>query len=106
MVSMRQIREFSRKLVQEFRPEKVVLFGSYAKGTATQDSDVDLLIVLPFEGKSVSKSVEMRMKLRPKFAVDLLVRTPENVRERLEMEDTFMLEVLGEGKVLYEAHNV
>lgn len=105
MVTTRQIQEFSRELVEEFRPLKVVLFGSYAKKTVTEDSDVDLLVILPFEGKSVSKSVEMRLKLRPRFPVDLIVRTPENVRERLAMGDLFMEEVLEEGKVLYEAHS-
>lgn len=105
MVTMKQIEELSQKLVQEFRPLKVVLFGSYAKGIVTPDSDVDLLVILPFGGKSVSKSVEMRLKLRPKFPVDLIVRTPEKVRERLEMDDAFMQEVMEEGKILYEAHN-
>ncbi len=105
MATMRQIRKFSRQLAQEFRPDQIVLFGSYAQGTAAEDSDVDLLIILPFEGKPVAKSVEMRMKLRPNFPVDLIVRTPANVLERLEMEDTFMREVLEEGKVLYEAHD-
>jgi len=105
MATMRTIRKFSEKLVREFRPEKVVLFGSHAHGTATADSDVDLLIILPFKGKPVAKSVEIRMKLRPSFPVDLIVRTPESVRERLEMEDTFMRAILEEGKVLYEAHD-
>jgi predicted nucleotidyltransferase len=105
MVTMKQIEEFSEKLVREFRPHKVVLFGSYARGIVTPDSDVDLLVILPFEGKSVSKSVEMRLMLRPRFPLDLIVRTPETVRERLEMEDSFMEEVMAEGKVLYEAHN-
>ena len=105
MATMEQIQEFSRRLVEEFRPVKVVLFGSYAKETVTPDSDVDLLVILPFEGKSVSKSVEMRLKLRPQFPLDLVVRTPDNVRERLAMGDTFMEEVLEEGKVLYEAHS-
>ena len=77
--------------------------SSYARGTVTEDSDVDLLVVVRFEGRSVDKSVEIRMKLRPAFPVDLLVRTPEKVRERLAMGDGFMREVLGEGKVLYEA---
>ncbi len=105
MVTMKQIEEFAEKLVREFRPLKVVLFGSYAKGIVTPDSDVDLLVILPFEGKPVFKSVEMRLKLRPRFPLDLIVRTPEKVEERLEMEDAFMEEVMEEGKVLYEADN-
>jgi len=64
---------------------------------------VDLLIVLPFEGKSVNQSVRIRMKLRPAFPVDLIVRTPQHVRERLGIGDDFIREILEEGKVLYEA---
>jgi hypothetical protein len=64
---------------------------------------VDVLVIGPFEGRSVDKSVEIRMKLRPGFPVDLLVRTPDKVRERIEMGDTFMREILEQGKVLYEA---
>ncbi len=103
MVAMRQIEEFGRQIGRQFSAERVILFGSYARGEVTADSDVDLLVVAPFEGKSVHKSVEIRMKLRPRFPVDLIVRTPEKVRQRLEMGDGFMQEILREGKVLYEA---
>jgi len=103
MVTMDQIEELGRRIGREFHARKVVLFGSYAHGVATDDSDVDLLVVLPFEGKSVNQSVEMRLRLRPAFPVDLIVRTPETVRQRVEMGDGFMREILEEGKVLYEA---
>jgi predicted nucleotidyltransferase len=103
MVAMSQIEEFGQRIGREFDAQRVVLFGSYADGSATDDSDVDLLVVLPFEGKSVHQSVEIRMRLRPSFPVDLVVRTPEKVRERLEMGDEFLREILEEGKVLYEA---
>ena len=65
--------------------------------------DVDLLVILPFSGKSVNQSVQMRLQLRPDFPVDLIVRTPDKVRQRLEMGDCFMQEIFLEGKVLYEA---
>ena len=103
MVSLRQIRGLSRRIAEEFRAQRIVLFGSYARGKPTEDSDVDLFIVMPFKGKPVSKSVEMRLKLRPAFPVDLLVRTPAMVRERLAMGDGFVQEILEKGKVLYEA---
>ena len=103
MVAMRQIEEFGQRIGREFGAEKVVLFGSYARGEVTEDSDVDLLVIAPFEGRGVDKSVEIRMKLRPGFPVDLLVRTPQKVRQRIEMGDDFMQEILEEGKVLYEA---
>jgi len=103
MVTMDRIEEFGQRIGREFGAERVIVFGSYARGAVTDDSDVDLLVIVPFEGRSVDKSVEIRMKLRPQFPVDLLVRTPEKVRERMEMGDGFMREILEEGKVLYEA---
>ncbi len=92
-------------LVHDYNPEQIILFGSYSGGSPTEDSDVDLLIVLPFQGKSIHKAVEMRLKLKASFPVDLVVRTPEGVRERLNMDDSFMVNVFKNGMVLYEAHN-
>ena len=106
MVSMESIQELSRRIAAEFRPQRIVLFGSYASGEPTPDSDVDLLIIMPFEGKSVPISVEMRLRLRPTFPVDLIVRTPETVQQRLEIGDAFMGDILRTGKVLYEADHV
>ena len=100
---MSRIEEFSRQIGHEFRAERVVLFGSYVNGEAHEDSDVDLLIIGPYEGRSVDRSVEIRMKLRPRFPVDLLVRTAEKVRDRIRMDDDFLREIVEEGKVLYEA---
>ena len=103
MVAIDRIEEFGRRIGREFGAEKVVLFGSYARGTVTEDSDVDLLVIGPFEGRSVDRSVEIRMKLRPRFPVDLLIRTAEKVQQRIQMGDEFRREILEEGKVLYEA---
>jgi predicted nucleotidyltransferase len=103
MVLMKQIEEFGQRIGLEFGAERVILFGSYARGTVTEDSDVDLMVIGPFEGRSVDKSVEIRMKLRPGFPIDLLVRTSDKVRQRMEMGDDFMREIIEEGKVLYEA---
>ena len=98
-----EIKDLSRRIAQEFHPQRILLFGSYAWGSPSPDSDVDLLVILPFDGKSVSKSVEIRLKTRPRFPVDLLVRTPERIRERLALGDPFIRAILEQGKVLYEA---
>ena len=103
MVTMNEIKALGREIGREFHAHKVVLFGSHARGLAVEDSDVDLLVILPFSGESVRQSVAMRMKLRPAFPVDLIVRTPDKVRERIGMGDDFMREILEKGKVLYEA---
>ncbi len=102
MVSMNQIEEFGQRIGSEFHANKVVLFGSYASGSATQHSDVDLLVIIPFEGKSIDQSVLIRMKLRPPFPVDLIVRTPQSLQERIKMGDPFLRDIIEEGKVLYE----
>jgi predicted nucleotidyltransferase len=103
MIDMDSIRELTKKIVQTYHPERVVLFGSYAYGTPTVDSDVDLLVILPHEGKSSRKAVEILNAVNPHFPVDLLVRTPEQVRQRVAWSDFFLREVLKKGKVLYEA---
>jgi len=103
MVTIEQIKELGCRIGEAFRPQRVILFGSYAQGRPTPDSDVDLLVITELEGRPVDKSVEIRMRVRPSFPVDLIVRTPEKVRERLAMGDGFMKEIITEGKVLYEA---
>ena len=103
MVAINQIKKFGRQIGKQFGAERVILFGSYARGKATADSDVDILVIGSFEGRNVDKSVEIRMKLRPQFPVDILIRTPKKVRQRIKMGDCFMREILEQGKVLYEA---
>lgn len=103
MVAKNAIKKFGRQIGEQFGAERVILFGSYAHGRVTADSDVDVLVIGPFKGRAVDKSVEIRMKLQPQFPVDILVRTPEKVRQRIKMGDCFMREILEKGKVLYEA---
>jgi predicted nucleotidyltransferase len=104
MVAISKIKEFGRQIGEQFGAEWVILFGSYAQGKVTADSDVDLLVIGPFKGRGVDKSVEIRMKLRPQFPVDILVRTREKVHERLKMGDQFIREIFEKGKVLYEVN--
>ncbi len=103
MTTMKQISAFSRRLAEEFRPQKIVLFGSYAYGQPRSDSDVDLLVIMPLEVHPVDKSVEMRLKLHPRFPLDLLVRAPAKIKERLEMGDDFIRDIMAKGRLMYEA---
>jgi predicted nucleotidyltransferase len=100
---MQEIQAFASRIAEQFRPQRIILFGSYARGDFTADSDVDLLVVLPFEGKSWRVAAEIRQRARPSFPLDLLVRTPEQIRQRLMAGDTFLQEVVQQGKVLHEA---
>lgn len=103
MTHLKTIQEFCDRLVAEFHPDKIILFGSYAHGTPTADSDVDLLIILRFRGKDMQKAAEIRNRVLADFPLDLIVRTPEQIRRRLALNDFFLREVVEKGKVLYEA---
>ncbi|HBW22058.1 MAG: hypothetical protein A2X28_09560 [Elusimicrobia bacterium GWA2_56_46] len=104
MTSMKAIRTFSRQIAEEYKPQQIILFGSYANGKPGPDSDVDLLVILPGNGGIAKKAVEMRLKFHPGFPLDLLIRTPLAIRRRIAMGDCFMREIMTKGKVLYEAH--
>ena len=103
MVSDEQIRDLCDNIVREFHPERVILFGSYAYGTPTEDSDVDLLVVLPYEGKGYRMCADIARSTQPAFAVDMLARTPDELRDRLVLGDFFLREIVEKGTVLYAA---
>ena len=102
-ITQEQIQEYSDRIAAEFKPERIILFGSYAYGTPTADSDVDLLVVMPFEGDSVYKALDILKRIDPPFSIDLLVRTPEQVRQRLAWNDFFLREIVERGRELYAA---
>ena len=103
MIKNAQIEALSRLIAERFRPERIVLFGSRASGRPHRDSDVDLLVVLPFRGHSARKAAEILNSVQPDFPVDLIVRTPAELRKRLDLEDAFLSDIMQRGKVLYEA---
>lgn len=102
MVNRKQINHFRDQIIKEFQPEKIILFGSYAYGEPTTDSDVDVLVILPFDGKNPEKATEMWMAAKPDFPIDILVRRPEEIETRLALGDNFIREIMDEGVVLYE----
>jgi predicted nucleotidyltransferase len=103
MIEMDKIRLLSDRIAREFQPERIILFGSYAYGTPDDDSDVDLLVILPFEGKPTRKALEILNKMNPSISLDLLVRTPKHVKERLDNRDWFIYEIIQKGLTLYES---
>jgi predicted nucleotidyltransferase len=103
MVSLAQIKAVAERIGRDFRPRKIILFGSHASGKPAEDSDVDLLVIMPLRGDPVYKSVEIALAARPGFPMDLLVRTPAEVRKRLAWNDFFIREIMEKGKVLYAA---
>src|SRR5947209_164953 len=100
-IPMRVIRRYARAIAERFQPDKIILFGSYAYGTPHEDSDVDLLVIKPTWSQH-SLAVQIRYALAPPFPMDLIVRTPKNLKWRLEERESFHTEVVTKGKVLYE----
>jgi predicted nucleotidyltransferase len=101
---MRVIRRFARQVAEKYQPEKIILFGSYAYGTPHADSDVDVLVIMPARDQR-SKARRIRAEVPAPFPMDLLVRTPEEMRWRLAEGDLFHTEITTKGKVLYEKGN-
>jgi predicted nucleotidyltransferase len=92
-----------QKIVDELKPEKIILFGSYAYGKPTPHSDVDLLVVLKTNLTLKERSWKVSRLLLPRpFPVDILVKTPKEIEKALKSGDFFMQEIFTRGKVLYE----
>jgi len=102
MISMDAIRELGKRIAEDFDPDRIILFGSYAYGSPAQDSDVDLLVILDFEGRSFGKSLEILNKADPHFPVDLIARRPEEAEWRYAQGDPLVREAFDKGMVLYE----
>ena len=103
MVQMTDIQAVSDRIAREFQPDRIVLFGSHAMGCASADSDVDLLVVMPYQGHGARQAVEILNRVRPDIPVELVVRTPQQMRERLAQQDYFLRDIVDQGKVLYAA---
>jgi len=100
-VTLRAIRRYVRQVSERFNPDQIILFGSHAYGTLNSDSDVDLLVVMPSRNP-LDQTLKIRRAVPAPFPVDLLVRTPETLKWRLEEGDCFLREIVSRGKVLYE----
>ena len=101
-VPMRLIRRFAKEVAERFQPDQIILFGSQAYGTPHEDSDVDILVVMPARNQ-LDQAFKIRLALEtPPFPMDLIVRTPSTMKWRLEEGDWFLREIVEKGKVLYE----
>ncbi len=101
-VTRKQIDAVVQKIVQEFHPEKVILFGSYAYGKPNVDSDVDLLIVAESTERPAQRATRAYRVVHGKtFPMDIIVRTPDELARRLASGDPFIREIVERGRVLY-----
>ena len=97
------IPEMVRRIVEKFHPEKIILFGSHARGDATADSDVDLLVVMGVHKRKRDAAIDVRMELHGMgVAKDVVVTTPDDFAWRKDVVGTIEYPAVREGKVLYE----
>jgi len=98
--------EAVQRIVETLNPEKIILFGSYAEGTPSEDSDVDLLVIMETDASSKDRSWAVSRLLLPRpFPVDILVKTPQEIDRALQKGDFFIKDVISRGKVLYERYH-
>ncbi|GAA3998276.1 nucleotidyltransferase domain-containing protein [Hymenobacter fastidiosus] len=105
MVTEEQIQAIVRRIVAGYQPDRIILFGSYAYGTPTEDSDLDLLVIKPDKSSRAERAVAVRRLVRsPEMpAMDILVRTPEEVAAAAEVRFTVEAQALQKGRLLYAA---
>lgn len=92
-----------KRIAETLHPEKIILFGSYAYGTPTPDSDVDLLVVMKTDAPRKERFLAVSRLLMPRpFAVDIIVKTPQEIETAMQTSNFFIQDVVSQGKVLYE----
>lgn len=90
------------KLLKRYNPEKVILFGSYARGCSDQFSDIDLIIIKKTRKRFLDRIKDVLMIIKPSYAIDILVYTPQEFKKMISQRNPFLEYVLKEGKVIYE----
>lgn len=98
----KKINKIKRKIVQKYRPEKIIIFGSFARREPTKDSDLDLFIIKKSRKDPIQRSYEVRRMIEPIFPLDLLIFTPQEVKKRLKLGDFFIKQIINQGELLYE----
>ena len=106
MIALNDIRSFADAVARKFKPSKIILFGSQAYGKPNRDSDVDILVVMRHRGSPAAVATRIRTACPRSFPMDLMVRSPAQLRRRLAMEDDFFRDVVSKGIVLYKADRV
>jgi uncharacterized protein len=102
MVDPESILQFVDSVVERFHPDRVILFGSYAYGKPTEDSDVDLLLVMPYRGVWHDVATKVRLAIPRDFPMDLMIRSEPEIRRQIEQGDLFLPEIVSKGIVLHE----
>ena len=101
-----RIRRIAARIARRFSPERVVLFGSEARGTAGRDSDADFLVVMPFAGNRRESEIAVRLAIHDiRLPKDVIVVTPEEMRRQRHVRGTVVRQAWREGRTLYARHS-
>jgi uncharacterized protein len=92
-----QIRTLTKTIKEKFNPQRIILFGSHGYGTPTAGSDIDLFVIMNTSLPVKRQAFLIRRELKSSVPVDVIVRTPEQVEERLKLGDFFVKKVMEQG---------
>lgn len=101
-ITFKKIKKTADLIAQKYKPEKIILFGSFARGKPTEDSDIDLLIIKKTKKKWLERQIEVGKIIDGEIATDTLIQTPSEIRRRLDLGDFFYRNILKKGTLLYE----
>lgn len=102
MISREAIQRYCDAIAAAFKPRKIILFGSYAYGKPTEDSDVDVMVVMPRKRYRRDLGWRNPVKVPPAFPLDMLVEPEDRLEKRIEDRESFILDVTERGKIMYE----
>ncbi len=101
----KNIQNLIYQIEEKFDPDKIILFGSHAYGKPNWESDIDLLVIMNFEGTARQQAAMILTKIDYHFALDLLVRSANQISERIKNGDFFLRDVIEKGLVLYDRNS-
>ena len=101
-ITQKKIKQVCDLIVEKFNPQKIILFGSFAWGKPNKDSDVDLMIVKNSKRNSFLRQLSVRRIIKGVIPVDILVYTPKEIKNRLNIGDFFIKDIIQKGKIIYE----
>ena len=97
-----EINKIIEQISNQFNPNKIVLFGSHAYGNPDNNSDVDMFVIMEYTGSSRKQAASILQEIDYKIPIDLLVRSNDQISERIKGGDFFIKEIMEKGKILYE----
>ena len=98
-----ELRRITKIIVEKYRPEKIILFGSFAQGKIHEWSDLDLVIVKNTRKRFIERLHEVRLMARPNVGVNFIVYTPQEMARMTRDRHYFLMdEIIGKGRTLYE----